>query len=724
MSASTLSRRTVIKASLLSGGVLCFETSLKGTAGATSPTAALNAYVHIAPDNRVTIGAKNCEIGQGVKTMLPMLIAEELDVAWQQVTVVQTPVDSKLYPGQFAGGSRATPSNWLPMRNVGATARAMLLTAAAQKWKVSVGALKTENGKVLHTVSGRSATYGELAEVASTLPVPAASSVKLKDPKAFRIIGKPTPGVDTSDIVKGKPLFGLDVRQPNMLYAVLVTCPTFGGTLKSVNSDNVKNVPGVKHVVRIKGDGEATSLFDGVAIVADSWWTANKARTQLKLDWDTASGSAYSSQSDAAQAQKLLASAPKQVLRQTGNVEKALSQAAKTVEAQYSYPFLAHATLEPQNCTALFQNGNLELWAPTQNPERGRAMVAKALQLEPDAIRINLTRIGGGFGRRLMVDYMVRAAAIAQQIPGTPIQLIYSREDDFRQDFYRSGGWHQLKAAMDKNGTLTALASHFVTFGKDGKPAAGADMDPEEFPALALSHVRFGQSLLPTNIPTGYLRAPGSNAFAFVFNCFLDEVAKAAGRSLPDLMLALLAKLPKKADTLDGKRARAVISRAVERTAFGKAKPSLGSGSGFAFYWSHNGYFAEVADVDVSAEGNVRVKKAWVVADVGSCIINPLNARNQVEGSVLDGLGQALSGQAITYEQGAVQQSNFAEYPLPRIAGTPDIDIEFLTTDNPPTGLGEPALPPVIPALVNAIYAATGTRIRSLPIRPEDLKRT
>jgi isoquinoline 1-oxidoreductase subunit beta len=724
MRSHTISRRMVVKASLLSGGALCLETSLPKIAGAAQASGTLNAYVHIAPDNRITIGAKNCEIGQGVKTMLPMLIAEELDVAWQQVTVVQTPVDAKLYPGQFAGGSRATPQNWLAMRTVGATARAMLLTAAAKKWGVGVANLTTENGVVRHQASGRSATYGELVESASSLPVPKAGTVKLKDPKAFRVIGKPTPGVDTPDIVKGKPLFGLDVRQPNMLYAVLVTCPTFGGLLKSVKSDKVKQVPGVKHVVVIKGNGEATSLFDGVAIVADSWWTANKARAQLQLDWDTASGTAYSSGGDAEQAQKLLASAPQQMLRQTGNVEKEFSQAAKTVEAQYTYPFLAHATLEPQNCTALFQDGKLELWAPTQNPERGRGVLAKALGIAPESIRIHLTRIGGGFGRRLMVDYMVRAAAIAQQIPGTPIQLIYSREDDFRQDFYRSGGWHQLKAAVDKNGTLTALASHFVSFGKDGKPAAGADMDPEEFPALALSQVRFGQSLLPTNIPTGYLRAPGSNAFAFVFNCFLDEVAKESGRSLPDLMLSLLAKLPSKPDTLDGKRAAAVIARAVERSAFGKAKPSLGSGSGFAFYWSHNGYFAEVADVDVGGEGKVQVKKVWVAADVGSCIINPLNARNQVEGSVLDGLGQALSGQAITYEQGAVKQSNFAEYPLPRIAGTPDIDIEFLTTKNPPTGLGEPALPPVIPALVNAIYAATGKRIRSLPIRPEDLKRT
>jgi isoquinoline 1-oxidoreductase beta subunit len=723
MHASTLSRRLVIKASVVSGGVWSLEAVFPSrvSAATASPSGELNAYVLIAPDGRVTLGAKNCEIGQGVKTMLPMLIAEELDVAWELVSVVQTEVDAKRYTGQFAGGSRATPDNWLPMRTVGATARSMLLSAAAQTWGVRAETLTTDRGVVYAPRLGRSAGYGELAPLAAKMPVPAASTVKLKDPKQFRILGKPAGGVDTPSIVEGTPLFGLDVRVPGMQYAVLVTCPTFGGTVKSYDATEVKKLPGVTNVLRVKGNGEQTSLADGVAIVANSWWTANTARHRLTVEWDKGVGVQFSSATHNQQAQELLQKAPAQTLLKRGNAERALKGASKVIEAEYDYPFLAHGTLEPQNCTALFREGRMELWAPTQNPERGRAKIAQALDISPDSIVIHLTRIGGGFGRRLMVDSMVRAAAIARQVPKVPVQLIYSREDDVRQDFYRPGGWHKLRAALDQRGKLTALTDHFVTFGAEGKPVAAADMDADEFPALALPNVQYGQSMLSTNIPTGYLRAPGSNALAFVFQCFLDEVAQGAGRTLPQLLLELLAQLPARRDSLDPKRATAVIRRAVERSGFSQGAKVPGFGRGFAFYWSHRGYFAEVADVSVNDEAAVSVKKVWVVGDVGSIIINPLNARAQVEGSVIDGLGQALAGHAITYNEGAVLQSGFADAPFPRINQTPDIDVDFLLTDYPPTGLGEPALPPAIPALVNAVYDATGQRVRSLPLR---LKKT
>ncbi|QGP78853.1 xanthine dehydrogenase family protein molybdopterin-binding subunit [Sphingobium sp. CAP-1] len=726
MSDMILSRRGFISASLLAGGGLLFDLAMPVARAADGTPIILTAFIRILPDNRVIIGAKNAEIGQGAKTMLPMLIAEELDVDWNQVTIEQTHADAKIFGGQSAGGSRTTPREWLPTRQAGAAARAMLVAAAAAQWAVAPESLRTAGGKVSDPASGKSATYASLAAAAAKLPAPDPATLTLKDPATFRIIGQSVGGVDTPAIVAGKPLFGIDFKMPNMLYAVLETCPAHGGTFKSANLDAVKALPGVAHILTVKGDGTPESGYDGVAILSKSWWTANQARETLKVDWDMSAVSSFSTQAYAAQAaEKRKGKADGDIVR-TGDIATAFAAAAKTVSADYDYPFLAHGTLEPQNCTALFKDGGIEIWAPTQNPEGGRALVAKALGLPPEKVRINFTRIGGGFGRRLMNDYMVQAASIAAQLPGVPVKLLWTRQQDIQRDFYRPAGWHGFRAALDKGGRLTAFHDHFITFGKDGKPLRSAEMPASELPAGLIDHVLLEQSFLATNMPTGWLRAPGSNALAFVTQAFLDEVAQAAGKDLPTLMLELLGDprdLPRggNAPPFVTGRARAVIEKVVTMAGWAdrKALPR-GTGKGFAFYYSHSGYFAEVVEVAM-IDGMPKVKTVWVAGDVGSQIINPINALHQAQGSVIEGLGQALSGQIITQVDGAVEQANYDTHPYLRINDAPQIIVEFVKTAYPPTGLGEPALPPVIPALVNAIHAATGKRIRTLPVTAEML---
>lgn len=715
MNTIALDRRRFVAASLLAGGGVLFDFALPLSARAAEAgggAGQLTAFIRVLPGNRFVIGGKNAEIGQGVKTSLPMLIAEELDVDWAQVTVEQTHADQALYGAQSAGGSRTTPREWLPMRQAG---------AAARKWKVPADGLKTAAGAVTDPRSGRSITYAELAADAAAITPPDPATLKLKDPAAYRIIGKPIPGVDTPAIVAGKPLYGIDVTMPGMLHAVLETCPAVGGRFKSANLEQVRALPGVSHVLAIKGDGAAESLLDGVAILSASWWTANQARDTLKVEWDTSAVAGFSSQAYETQAAARLSGKSDGEIARKGNADAAFVAAAKKVEARYSYPFLAHGTLEPQNTTALFRDGKVEVWSSTQNPEAGRALVAKALGIAPENVRINLTRIGGGFGRRLMNDYMVQAAVIAAQVPGTPVKLLYSRQDEFRRDFFRPAGWHALSAAIDAKGKITGFRDHFVTFGKDGNPVRAGELPTAIVPALLLENVLLEQSLLDTNLPTGWLRAPGSNALAFVSQCFLDEVAEAAGKDLPALMLDLLG--PARVIAGEGRspgydtgRARAVIAKVLEMADWaGRKRLPKGRGKGFAFFFSHAGYFAEVLDASV-ADGQVKVHQVWVAGDVGRQIINPLNALHQVQGSVIDGLSQALAGQKVTQVDGAVEQANFDTHPFQRIEATPRISVEFVHSDNDPTGLGEPALPPVIPALANAIHAATGRRVRNLPI--------
>jgi len=733
---SALDRRDFLRVTSVAGGGLLLATWLDYSTPGELQAAGLdsaadfapNAFIRIAPDGRVTIMAKNPEIGQGVKTSLPQMIADELDVPWDSITIEQAMSDPAKFGSQVAGGSTATPTNWMPLRRAGAVGRQLMITAAAQMWNVPEAECGTSgDGRVHHHATHRHLTYAQLAEKAAALPAPDANAVKLKDPKDFRIIGKPLPGVDNKKIVTGQPLFGIDVTVPGMLHAVIEKAPVFAAKVASANLDELKRMPGVKDAFVIEGGTVLSGLLPAVAIVADTYWNARTARQRLRVTWADHPTAQQSSASFRAKAQEFHAGAPQRSLRADGDVRAAFASGT-TVEATYEYPFLAHATLEPMNCTASFADGKLEIWAPTQNPQNGRQLVASTLGVEPANIAIHIVRSGGGFGRRLNNDYMVEAAWISKVV-GAPVKLLWTREDDIRHDFYRPAGYHKLRGAVDRQGKLTAWENHFVSFGEGDRFATAAGLGDQEFPVHYVRNVAIGASVMPLGVPTGFLRAPGSNGLAFVFQSFIDELAHAAKKDPVVFRRELLAQFKTPPPhtgpgqpplIMDAERMRGVLDLVAEKSGWGTRTLPRGTGMGVAFHFSHRGYFAEVVQVTVSRAGELTIDKVWAAGDVGSQIVNPSGAVNQVEGSVHDGIAEALA-QEITIEGGATKESNFHDFPLLRIRQAPPVETHFRITEHPPTGMGEPALPPVVPALTNAIFAATGKRIRSLPIKHHDL---
>ena len=727
----SLSRRTLLKAGALAGGGLAITASLpiltRAADGQMVP-AELNAFISIASDGKITIIGKNPEIGQGIKTSLPMIVAEELDADWDMVAIEQGHLDQR-YGFQMAGGSVSTPTNWMPMRQAGASARQMLLEAASLRLGVARDTLTTQKGVITDPASGSTLTYGDVAADAAMLTPPDAAGVPLKDPADFTIIGRAIGGIDSPKIVRGEPIFGVDTQLPGMVYAAYERAPVFGATLVSADIDAVKALPGIIDAFILKGNNQAEGLVDGVAILANNWWLAHKARESLSPVWDNGEWTSHSTDGYEAEANRLMGSDPGETVFSEGDAAGAIASAAKTVEADYYYPFLAHVPMEPINCTALcHEDGSIELWAPTQNPSDAQFGVVGSLGLTPDKVKVYVTRMGGGFGRRLTNDFAIQSAAIAQKVPGTPVQMIWSREDDIRSDFYRPAGWHRLRAGLDDDGKLVGFDDHAVTFSAGGQIPFFASMEAEVFPAKFVPNLSYGVSAIETRVPMGALRAPRSNGIAFAFQAFLDEVAEAQESDLPALLLSLMEGVdafPTRMGPFgptpgfSAPRSVGVIRKAMEMSDWGSPAPE-GRGKGFGFYFSHSGYFAEVVESSTSARGQVNVHKVWVAGDVGSHIVNPSGALNQVRGSVIDGIGQATS-LAVKIEGGAVVQSNFHDYPIPRMPVTPEIDVEWVITDNPPTGLGEPALPPVLGALANSIYDATGKRIRRFPIDSAEL---
>jgi isoquinoline 1-oxidoreductase beta subunit len=736
----TLDRRSFLRVTALAGGGFMLATYLEplevfAQGRGNAPPLEPNAFISIDANGIVTITAKNPEIGQGVKQMLPMLIAEELDADWKDVRIVQGDLNPTKYGNQSAGGSTATPNNWDPMRRIGGAARQMLIAAAAQQWGVPESEITTTPGMVVHAASKRSGGYGQFAAAAAKMTPPALASVTLKDPKNYRIVGKPMPGVDNHKIVTGQPLYGSDVSVPGMLHAVYQRCPVIGGKAVSANLDAIKAMPGIKHAFIIP-EGVGGGSMSGVAIVADSWWYAETARKQLKVVWNDGPTANDSSAGFAAKAAELGTQTPQSTSRTDGDVDAALASAAKKVEASYEYPFLAHAPMEPPNATAIFKDGKLEMWAGTQQPGGTVNVMATALGITPADITVHLPRMGGSFGRRLYNDYVIETALIAKQI-GAPVQVRWSREDEMRQEVFRPAGYHHLKAGLDAQGGLVAWRNHFVSFSNEApppapgapaqqgpavRPAPSSTLSGTEFPARFVPNFATHVSMMPLGVTVGAHRAPGSCAIAFVMQSFLDELAHAAGKDPVQFRLDLLARTPIALPQQGGggggfsaERMTGVLKLVAEKSGWGKKTLPAGTAMGVGFHFSHSGYFAEVAEVTVDATKRIKVNHVWVAGDIGRQIINPLNAESQVHSAVIDGLSQLML--EVVVDGGKIQQSNFDTYPVIRMRQAPPvIEAHWVLSDNNPTGLGEPALPPIIPAVTNAIFTATGTRVRSLPL--------
>jgi isoquinoline 1-oxidoreductase beta subunit len=704
-----------------------------------------NNYIEIAADGTVTIAAKNPDVGQGIRTMLPMLIAEELDADWSKVKIKMVDVDQAKYGSQIAGGSTATPTNWTPMRQVGAAGRALLVTAAAQTWSVPEAEVTVENSRVYHRQSNRSGHFGEFTAKAATLPVPAANALKLKDAKDYKIIGKNLPAKELPEMVTGKLIYGIDVTLPGMLHATYIKGPSFFAKVATHNLDDIKKMPGVKHAFVVDRPEPAATVVNpndvlepGIAIVADQYYQALNARKALKVTWTASKwgGAEHSSTAYAANAAKLFKEEPHDVNRNVGDMVKAVADTkaagGKVVTANYSYPFISHAPLEPQGATAWYHDGRLEMWSNSQIPTGGLGMAATATGLQQNQITMHMVRGGGGFGRRLTNDYNGEVAYIAKEV-GVPVKLLWTREDDMRHDYYRPGGFQQLTGAVDKDGKVVGWETKFVTWGqkndvlapapgaapakgKGGGPrvttTSGANLGGGDWRNLA-PNSSIHQYVQPLAVRTGAMRAPASNAFAFVEQCFIDEMAVAAGKDPVQFRLDMLAGQ----NTPFATRTAATIRKVAEMSNWAnRSKLPKGRALGMAFYFSHQGYFAEVADVTVTGK-KVKVNKVWVAADVGSTIINTSAGLNMVEGAIVDGMGAMMESE-ITLVNGEVQQKNFDGHPLIRISAAPaEIETAWVLSENNPSGLGEPSMPPVLPAIANAIFFATGERLRDLPLK-------
>ncbi len=694
------SRRDFLKLGLTAGGglMLSFNWSdsvaaiVNSSDGALAANVDFNSYLSISPDDVITIFSPNPELGQNIKTSFPMVVAEELDADWKKVKVLQAALDVKKYDRQLTGGSGAVPHSWERLRKAGATARQMLVEAAAKKWNVAASTLTTNNGFVIHP-NGNKLSYGALATDAAALTVP--TEVKLKDRKDFKLIGTAVPNVDNKEMITGKPLYGLDFYREGMLHAMIQRPPSFGTKIKSVDATAAKALPGIVDVVTFKNN---------VAIVGKSTWEIMKARKVLKVEYENA-GNIESTTDHDKLFKELLDKPEATVRRKDGDVETAFKSAATVIKREYQCPFLSHAPMEPMNFFAHVKADGVELIGPTQTPDRARMATAQLLGIAPEKITVELTRLGGGFGRRLQADYVVEAAELSKLI-NAPVKVTWSREDDMTGGIYRPAVRYRFEAALDTTGNLIGYKLRGVGIN------AGNPTREDNFPSGAVANLLIDSIDHQSPITTGAWRAPITNFLAFAEQAFLDEVALAAKKDPVQFRLELLDKAkqsPTGAIKYDIDRMKSVINLAAEKSGWGKKKNLA---QGFSVYFSHRSYVAQVAEVEM-VSGNPVLRKIIAASDCG-IVINLSGARQQVTGGIVDGLGHALYGQ-VTFKDGAAEQRNFNNYRLIRYNEVPQVEVHFVDNGIDPTGLGEPALPPTGGAVANAIFKATGKRLYNQP---------
>lgn len=664
----------------------------------------INAFIKIADNGEITIFSPNPEIGQNVKTSMPMIVAEELDVDWGMVTVEQAGLNTSNYTRQLAGGSQSIRQGWNSLRMAGATARRLLMEAAAKKWQVSLGDLSTDKGVITNTLTGDTIGYGEIAMEAVSIPVP--ENIELKDSKDFKLIGTNVKNVDATKIIKGEPLFGLDYMQEGTVLAMIEHPPAFGMKLKSLDASEAKTMPGIKDVFTINTSIEEPQWSDVnafnelVVITGESTWQLMKAKKALKVEWEEESP--LESSADHANMLEKAMTQSGDIARKDGDPDKVMKAGATVIDRTFSAPFLAHNTLEPMNFFANVTADKAELMGPIQTPEYLRKSISSLLGMPEENISIGMTRMGGGFGRRLYGNFGMEAAAISKKI-GAPVKLIYKREDDMTQGTYRPAYRINYKAALDENGKM-------VAFVAKGAGIPGSPMFEDRFPAGTVDHYQIENINLDTNVSTGAWRAPRSNFVAGAEQSFIDEIAEAAGKDPIDFRLELfdraIANPVGERNDYDPERYAGVL-RLVREKAGWDEKPA-GVYRGVSAYYCHNSYVAQVVDVEKEGD-NFKLKKVWCAVDCG-IVVNKEGAINQIEGGIIDGIGHTMYSQ-INFDKGAPLQSNFDKYRLIRhTEAPPEIEVFFVDNGIDPTGLGEPSLPPIAAAVANAMYQATGQR--------------
>ena len=709
-----VNRRDFVKLTSVASAGLVLGIKLPGAKADEMKLHALGPFVQIDTVGNVTIYVSKSDMGQGVRTSLPMIVAEELGADWKRVRVVQADLDPK-YGRMGTGGSSSVRTMYAPLRQAGATARAMLVAAAATKWAVKPEECDVEDSFITH--GGNRANFGEFAEAAAKLDVP--KEVKLEDASKFKIVGKKHHRVDNKDLLLGKSGYGIDVKVPGMLYAVVAHAPVFGAKVASFDDTKAKAVRGVKAVLKID-PLDALAPWAGVGVVAESTWAAVKGRDALVIRWDDGPAKTESSDAMFANMRELVTKDSKRV-RDSGDVDAAFGAAAKKLEATYELPFLAHATMEPMNCTASVTESAIEIWAPTQFPDWAGGFAARAVGLEPEQAKVHVTLLGGGFGRRAMPDQAVEAAKLSKAV-GKPVKLLWTREDDMQHDFYRPASVHRVAAALDANGNVTAwhhrMANTSINaYLKSGDAAESEMFDPEQLP-LTVPNIRAEFASVDSAVPRGWWRSVESTFNGFVIQSFIDELAHEAGKDPIEFQLAMFPAgqtRPHKTAKdypFEADRYRRVIELARDKSDWGKPLPA-GRARGFAAFYSFMTYVAEVAEVSIE-NGTPRVHRVTCVVDCGTAI-NPDGVAAQMEGGIVYGLTAALNG-AITIKGGAVEQSNFHDYPLLTIAQMPVVDVHIVPSTALPTGTGEPGTPPIAPAVANAVFALTGKRVRKLPI--------